>query len=102
MPGIDLSKSVLITGATSGIGRALAYKIKALPGEPQVIVAGRRQDRLDELAKAGFETYRMDVGSDRATLKKDVETLLARYPDVGSFNGFLSHRLLTLPCFRTW
>ncbi|KXN89844.1 hypothetical protein AN958_04848 [Leucoagaricus sp. SymC.cos] len=82
MAGIDLSKSVLITGATAGIGRALAYKIKALPSKPQVIVAGRRQDRLDELAKAGFETYKMDVGADRVTLKKDVETLLARYPDL--------------------
>jgi short-subunit dehydrogenase involved in D-alanine esterification of teichoic acids len=89
MPGIDLSKSVFITGATAGIGRALAYKIKALPSKPQVIVAGRRQDRLDELAKDGFETYKMDVGSDRATLKKDVETLLARYPDVGFLNGIL-------------
>ncbi|KAF5356112.1 hypothetical protein D9756_003934 [Leucocoprinus leucothites] len=82
MPGIDLSKCVLITGATAGIGRALAHKIKELPSKPQVIVAGRRQERLDELADEGFETYRMDVGSDRATLKKDVEILLARYPDL--------------------
>ena len=83
MPGIDVSKCVLITGATAGIGRALAYKIRALPSKPQVIVAGRRQERLDELAKEGFETYKMDVGVARPILKKDAETLLAKYPDVG-------------------
>jgi len=82
MPGINLSKSVLITGATAGIGRGLAYSIKQLPHQPQVIVAGRRQDRLDELAKDGFKTYKLDVGADRATLKKDVEELLKEYPDL--------------------
>lgn len=82
MPGIDLSKCVLITGATAGIGRALAYKIKDLPNKPQVIAAGRRQDRLDELAKDGFETVKLDVGADRVQLKKDVELLLVKYPDV--------------------
>ncbi len=82
MPGINLSKCVLITGATAGIGRALAYSIKKLPHEPQVIVAGRRQDRLDELAKDGFKTYKLDVGTDRATLKKSVEELLKEYPEV--------------------
>lgn len=83
MPGIELSKSVLITGATAGIGRTLAYAIRHLPNKPQVIAAGRRQDRLDELAKDGFETYKLDVGADRATLKNNVEELLTKYPDVG-------------------
>lgn len=82
MPGIELSKCVLITGATAGIGRALAYAIRQLPSKPQVIATGRRQDRLDELAKDGFETYNLDVGADRATLQRMVEELLARYPDL--------------------
>lgn len=82
MPGMNLSKCVLITGATAGIGRGLAYSIKQLPHQPQVIAAGRRQERLDELAKDGFKTYKLDVGADRATLKNNVEELLKEYPDV--------------------
>jgi short-subunit dehydrogenase involved in D-alanine esterification of teichoic acids len=81
MPGIELSKCVFITGGTSGIGRALGYKIKDLPNKPQVIMAGRRQERLDELAKDGFQTVRMDLSIDRASLKKEAEQLLAKYPD---------------------
>jgi hypothetical protein len=81
MPGVDLSKCVFITGGTAGIGRALGYKIKDLPNKPQVIMAGRRQERLDELSKDGFETIRMDLGKDRALLQKEAEQLLARYPE---------------------
>ena len=41
-------KSVLVTGATSGIGRACA---RALAGEgAELAIAGRRRDRLDALA----------------------------------------------------
>jgi len=82
MPGMNLSKCVLITGATAGIGRGLAYSIKQLPHQPQVIVAGRRQERLDELAKDGFKTYKLDIGADRATLKKNAEEILKEYPDL--------------------
>lgn len=81
MPGIGLSKCVFITGGTSGIGKALGYKIKDLPNKPQVIMAGRRQERLDELSKDGFETIRMDLSNDRASLQKQAEQLLAKYPD---------------------
>ena len=41
---------VLVTGATAGIGRALARAIRDLPSKPTVIAMGRRQERLDELA----------------------------------------------------
>lgn len=41
-------KTVLITGATSGIGRALAERMVA--NGIFVIAVGRRRDRLDELA----------------------------------------------------
>lgn len=49
MPGIEDAKCVLIIGATSGIGRALALAIHDLPTQPTVIVAGRRMERLEEL-----------------------------------------------------
>jgi hypothetical protein len=44
-------------------------------------MAGRRQERLDELASDGFQTVRMDLGVDRATLKEEAEQLLIKYPD---------------------
>lgn len=42
-------KSVLIVGATSGIGAGLADKLVAEGSK--VIAVGRRQDRLDEFVK---------------------------------------------------
>lgn len=61
MPGIDDSKCVLVTGAASGIGRALALAIADLPTHPKIIAAGRRQDRLDELAKSNLTTVQVDL-----------------------------------------
>ena len=66
MPSIDDSKCVLITGATSGIGRALAQEILKLPSKPQVIGTGRRKDRLEELSAAGIEPLSLDMLSSKA------------------------------------
>ena len=44
-------RCALITGATSGIGRALAARI--LAGGGRVVAAGRRQDRLAEIKAVG-------------------------------------------------
>lgn len=56
-------KSVLLIGATSGIGAALGDKI--IEGGAHVIAVGRRQDRLDAfVAKHGAEktsSIRFDV-----------------------------------------
>ncbi|KAF8645734.1 hypothetical protein AX16_007602 [Volvariella volvacea WC 439] len=82
MPSINNSKCVLVLGATAGIGRALATRIKALPGHPKVIAVGRRQERLDELAKAGFETARFDISQDVEIIRKFVEGIVTRYPDL--------------------
>ncbi|KAK0447035.1 uncharacterized protein EV420DRAFT_1276377 [Desarmillaria tabescens] len=80
--GISSSKSVLITGATSGIGRALALAIAELPSKPQVIAAGRRQDRLEELAKHGLESLSLDLAKDKDALKKDLDNVVEKYPEL--------------------
>ncbi|KAF8640502.1 hypothetical protein AX17_000164 [Amanita inopinata Kibby_2008] len=82
MPCIDDSGCVLIIGATSGIGRALALSIAALPSKPTVIAAGRRRDRLEELAKARLETAEIDIDADRAALKRFADDIVKDYPDL--------------------
>jgi len=69
---------VLVTGATSGIGRAIALGF-AKEGA-KVVAAGRRQDRLAELTGASpgaIETVRADVTDpgDRTRLVKACESL---------------------------
>ncbi|KZT21657.1 NAD(P)-binding protein [Neolentinus lepideus HHB14362 ss-1] len=93
MPSINDSKCILVIGATAGIGRALAVSLKALPSSPKVIVTGRRQERLDELAKQGFETIKVDIDTDRANLKKFVDNTVRKYPELDSiiFSAGIQH-----------
>ena len=81
-PSINNSKCILVTGATSGIGRALALAIAALPTHPKVIGVGRRKDRLAELKEAGIEAEEFDVGAGRASMKVFVEQMIVKYPEV--------------------
>ncbi|KAJ7786016.1 hypothetical protein B0H16DRAFT_14524 [Mycena metata] len=82
MTSIDQARCVLVIGATSGIGRALALAISELPTRPTVIAAGRRQDRLKELAEKKLETLQIDVSADEATLKTTVDSLVTKYPNL--------------------
>ncbi|KAJ7133749.1 hypothetical protein C8R43DRAFT_1089686 [Mycena crocata] len=82
MASIDNVKCILVIGATSGIGRALALALAKLPSRPTIIAAGRRQDRLKELEEKGLETCQIDVSAELSTLKKDVEGLVAKYPNL--------------------
>ena len=50
-----MSKIILVTGASSGFGKAIATKFAA--GGWNVIITGRRKEKLDELAKALETTY---------------------------------------------
>jgi len=79
---IDNAKCVLVIGATAGIGRALALAISELPSRPTVIAAGRRQERLRELEEKNLETLQLDVTADAETLKKTVDSLVVKYPNL--------------------
>lgn len=67
-----MSKTALITGATSGIGRATAYEF-AKHGI-KLVLCGRRQERLDTIEKAlskltDVHTLNFDVRDKNATLE---------------------------------
>lgn len=76
-------KTILIIGGTSGIGEAFARRLHG-QGK-QVIISGRRQERLDTLAKElpGLETYAMDV-LDFSKYSKHAAHLFGKYPDLNT------------------
>jgi short-subunit dehydrogenase involved in D-alanine esterification of teichoic acids len=73
--------TVLVAGGSSGIGRGLAVRLHEAGN--RVIVAGRRRDRLDEIAAAhaGIETEVFDV-TDGTSIRRLRETVTAEHPDL--------------------
>ncbi|KAK1219001.1 hypothetical protein PQX77_018289 [Marasmius sp. AFHP31] len=82
MPSINDSKCILVTGATSGIGRSLALALSQLSSNPKVIGTGRRPGRLKELEDAGIEPARLELGTEPKMLKKDVQDLIQKHPEL--------------------
>jgi short-subunit dehydrogenase len=93
---------ILITGATSGIGKQLALDYQKDGHEIWVI--GRNQEALDELAEAGFHTARLDL-SDRTESLQWFSTLSAvdlavlnagscEYIDLPEFDSALVSRVM--------
>lgn len=76
-------KIVLVTGATSGIGEAIAVR---LASEGQQVVAGaRREDRLAALSRrAKLDVRRLDV-TDRADVASFVDGAVAEHGRVDVF-----------------
>jgi NADP-dependent 3-hydroxy acid dehydrogenase YdfG len=66
---------VLVTGCSTGIGRALARELHARGH--RTFATARRPESLDELSHEGIETLRLDV-NDPASIRETVETLVAR------------------------
>jgi NADP-dependent 3-hydroxy acid dehydrogenase YdfG len=54
-----MSKTIFITGATSGIGKACAEKFAA--ANYRLIISGRREDRLKKLKSDLESTYNVEV-----------------------------------------
>ncbi|MFP4187153.1 MAG: SDR family NAD(P)-dependent oxidoreductase [Acholeplasmataceae bacterium] len=75
-------KRIIITGATSGIGKALVHGFASR--EEQVIALGRNKDRLDRLSRtnAGMDVVTMLADLSRfSDVKKAIDTITTRYRD---------------------
>lgn len=73
------NNTILITGGTSGIGRALAEALHAKGN--QVIIAGRRQHLLDEVTgrNPGMAGMAVDMG-DSAAVERFADDVKGRFP----------------------
>ena len=68
-----MAKTVLVTGASTGIGEATALRMKAAGWE--VLAAARKDGDLDRLREAGLEPVRLDV--------TDAQTIAAAREQLG-------------------
>lgn len=78
-------KGIVITGATTqGIGRSLALALHDLPSQPKIVVTGRQQDKLDELASKSERIHgrRLDQLASKADLQRWVQHLLNEHQDI--------------------
>ncbi len=82
----------LVTGATSGIGEATAYRLQAL--DYVVFAAGRNPEALDTLRSRGLQARALDV-TDEAAVARLVEEIHA---DCGGVDVLVNSAGFPLPC----
>lgn len=78
---IDKSKPVLITGCSTGIGKASAQRL-AKSGW-RVVATARKPETLTDLGAIGCETLALDV-TDDASMRSAVETIESKHGSVGA------------------
>ncbi|HLK36670.1 MAG TPA: SDR family NAD(P)-dependent oxidoreductase, partial [Polyangiaceae bacterium] len=74
MPSLE-KQAVLVTGCSSGIGRALARALKASGHRP--FATARRLEAISDLADEGIETLPLDV-RDASSVASAVQEVIAR------------------------
>ena len=82
----------LVTGATSGIGEATAYRLQAR--DYVVFAAGRNPEALDTLRSRGLQARALDV-TDEAAVTRLVEEIHAEY---GGVDVLVNSAGYPLPC----
>jgi len=75
-----ISKTVLVTGASSGIGEATALRL--VKAGWKVVATARRPETLAALAAAGCATARLDLADD-ASLTEAVSQIVAEHGPIG-------------------
>lgn len=79
---IHASNTIVIPGATSGIGLALALRLQAAGNT--VVIGGRRTDRLAQLAaEHRFDTVAIDT-SDPESTRRALADVVAAHPDLNA------------------
>ena len=79
--GTDVSRVVLITGCSSGIGKATAHRL-ALAGW-RVYATARRVDTLQPLEAVGCRVLTLDVG-DETSMQAAIETIAREAGGIGA------------------
>ena len=94
-----MSKIILVTGASSGFGKAIATKFAA--GGWNVILTARRKEKLHELSKALESNY----GIKTLSLIFDVQDKKAVFATKKGFFAQISlccHKVLGQRTYKSW
>ena len=85
------NKTILVTGASSGIGKAIAIECAKMGA--QVVITGRNEQRLQE-TYGQLESAQLAYIVADLTKKEDIETLVNQ---IDSLNGLVNCAGLTIP-----